>query len=158
MNDNQKNSLWIHCPICGGKTRTKVYDDTVLVKFPLYCPKCKKEIKIDVTQLKMVLSKWTRHIKCRASFSFFRRDLLLFGISTALLSVVYIRKQALIFCTAGILCYDHCTVLILRFLCTELLVFFSNLIIHTTVNNFLSRQKKTQDTFLWLTPSSTLIL
>ena len=45
------------CPICGGKTRTKVYDDTVLVKFPLYCPKCKKEIKIDVIQLKMVLSK-----------------------------------------------------------------------------------------------------
>ena len=44
-------------PICGGKTRTKVYDDTVLVKFPLYCPKCKKEIKIDVIQLKMVLSK-----------------------------------------------------------------------------------------------------
>ena len=33
------------------------YDDTVLVKFPLYCPKCKKEIKIDVIQLKMVLSK-----------------------------------------------------------------------------------------------------
>ncbi|RGS71834.1 conjugal transfer protein [Clostridium sp. AM46-21] len=57
MNDNRKNSLWIHCPICGGKTRTKVYDDTVLVKFPLYCPKCKKEIKIDVIQLKMVLSK-----------------------------------------------------------------------------------------------------
>ncbi|RJV45194.1 hypothetical protein DWX57_09355 [Coprococcus sp. AF19-8AC] len=43
-----KNSLWIYCPICGGKT--KVYDDTILVKFPLYCPKCKKEIKIDVIQ------------------------------------------------------------------------------------------------------------
>ena len=57
MNDNQKNSLWIHFPICGEKTRTKVYDNTVLVKFPLYCPKCKKETKIDVIQLKMVLSK-----------------------------------------------------------------------------------------------------
>ena len=57
MNANRKNSLCIHCPICGGKTRTKVYDDTVLVKFSLYCPKCKKEIKIDVIQLKMVLSK-----------------------------------------------------------------------------------------------------
>lgn len=57
MNANRKNSLWIHCPIYGGKTRTKVYDDTVLVKFPLYCPKFKKEIKIDVIQLKMVLSK-----------------------------------------------------------------------------------------------------
>ena len=50
-------SLWIHCPICGGKTRTKVYKDTVLVKFPLYCPKCKREILIDVVKLKMVPSK-----------------------------------------------------------------------------------------------------
>ena len=29
MNDNRKTSLWIHCPICGGKTRTKVYEDNV---------------------------------------------------------------------------------------------------------------------------------
>ena len=54
VNDNQKESLWIHCPICGGKTRIKVYDDTVLVRFPLYCPKCKREIRIDVVKLKMV--------------------------------------------------------------------------------------------------------
>ena len=57
VNDNQKESLWIHCPICGGKTRIKVYDDTVLVRFPLYCPKCKREIRIDVVKLKMVFSK-----------------------------------------------------------------------------------------------------
>ena len=57
MNDNRKESLWVRCPICQGKTRTKVYDDTVLIKFPLYCPKCKKEIIIDVVQLKMVISK-----------------------------------------------------------------------------------------------------
>lgn len=56
MNHNQKTSSWVHCPICDGKTRIKVYEDTVLVKFPLYCPKCKKEIKIDVVKLKMVLS------------------------------------------------------------------------------------------------------
>lgn len=55
--DSKKSSLWIHCPICGGKTRTKVYEDTVLIKFPLYCPKCKKEILVDVVNLKMVLSK-----------------------------------------------------------------------------------------------------
>lgn len=48
VNGNQKGSLWIYCPICGGKTRTKVYEDTVLVRFPLYCPKCKKEIRVDV--------------------------------------------------------------------------------------------------------------
>ena len=50
----EKKSLWIHCPICGGKTRTKVYEDTVLVKFPLYCPKCKREILFYVVKLKMV--------------------------------------------------------------------------------------------------------
>lgn len=55
--DNQVNgSRWIRCPICGSKTRTKVYDDTVLIKFPLYCPKCKKEILVNVVQLKMVVS------------------------------------------------------------------------------------------------------
>ena len=57
MNDNLNDSLWIRCPICDGKTRTKVYADTVLVNFPLFCPKCKKEIAIDVVQLKMVISK-----------------------------------------------------------------------------------------------------
>ena len=50
-------SLWIRCPHCNSKTRTKVYPDTVLVNFPLYCYECKKETKIDVVQLKMVLSK-----------------------------------------------------------------------------------------------------
>lgn len=57
MDDFCKESRWIHCPICGGKTRTKVYADTVMFKFPLYCPKCKKEIKDDVLQLKMAVSK-----------------------------------------------------------------------------------------------------
>ena len=56
MDDNRKESLWVRCPVCQGKTRTKVYEDTVLVKFPLYCPKCKKEVLMDVVKLKMVLS------------------------------------------------------------------------------------------------------
>ena len=55
MSENE--SRWICCPICGGKTRTKVYADTVMFNFPLYCPKCKKEIRIDVMQLKMAISK-----------------------------------------------------------------------------------------------------
>lgn len=50
-------SLWVRCPICSGKTRIRVSKETVLVKFPLYCPKCKKETLIDVVKLKMVLSK-----------------------------------------------------------------------------------------------------
>jgi len=57
LSDNEKPSLWVRCPTCGSKTRTKVYEDTVLIKFPLYCPKCKTEILIDVVKLKMVISK-----------------------------------------------------------------------------------------------------
>ena len=47
MSDNQMGSRWIRCPICGGKTRTKIFADTVLINFPLYCPRCRKEITID---------------------------------------------------------------------------------------------------------------
>ena len=56
MDEIKEDSLWIDCPVCGGKTRTKVCKETVLVKFPLYCLKCKKEIKIDVVKLKIVAS------------------------------------------------------------------------------------------------------
>ncbi|MBP3645981.1 MAG: cysteine-rich KTR domain-containing protein [Clostridia bacterium] len=52
-----KESLWISCPICKGKTRVKVFEDTVLLKFPLYCPWCKKETVINVVKLKMVIDK-----------------------------------------------------------------------------------------------------
>lgn len=37
---------WILCPICGNKTRTLVYENTVLENFPLYCPKCKMETTV----------------------------------------------------------------------------------------------------------------
>lgn len=56
MEDRKKDGVWIPCPICGSRTRTKVYKDTALVKFPLYCPKCKRETRIDVVLMKMVLS------------------------------------------------------------------------------------------------------
>ena len=55
--NNSNEALWIRCPKCGGKTRTKVYKDTVLLKFPLYCPKCKMEYKINVIQLKLTIAK-----------------------------------------------------------------------------------------------------
>jgi len=57
MGDRKDDSRWVPCPICGGNTKIKVYSDTVLIKFPLYCRKCKRETRIDVVQLKMVLSK-----------------------------------------------------------------------------------------------------
>lgn len=56
MRENQEKSYWVRCPVCDAKTRTKVYADTVMFKFPLFCPKCKKETRIDVFQLKMAAS------------------------------------------------------------------------------------------------------
>lgn len=32
----QQSSHWVHCPICGAKTKTKVNEDTILIRFPLY--------------------------------------------------------------------------------------------------------------------------
>lgn len=52
--DKHRETLWVHCPICGNKTRTKVCADTVVVHFPLYCPKCRKESLVNIAQLKMI--------------------------------------------------------------------------------------------------------
>jgi len=57
MDREQNKSHWVCCPICNGKTRIKIYADTVMFKFPLYCPKCKKETRVDVMQLKIAISK-----------------------------------------------------------------------------------------------------
>jgi len=38
----------LSCPVCGGKTRTKVMPDTTLINFPLFCPKCKHETLVNV--------------------------------------------------------------------------------------------------------------
>ena len=48
---------WILCPVCGSKTRNKVREDTVLKNYPLYCPKCKQEILIKVTNLQVTVIK-----------------------------------------------------------------------------------------------------
>ena len=45
---------WLMCPTCGNKTRIKVRKDTVLEHFPLFRPKCKQEILINVRQLKYI--------------------------------------------------------------------------------------------------------
>lgn len=39
---------WILCPFCSGKTRVKVRPDTVLINFPLFCPKCRRETLINI--------------------------------------------------------------------------------------------------------------
>ena len=53
--EKNKNTFWVKCPICGGKTRIKVYENTALINFPLYCPKCKREINVDIVQLRIMV-------------------------------------------------------------------------------------------------------
>ena len=48
-----KQEKWLLCPVCGNKTRLKLREDTVLEKFPLFCPKCKRETLINVQQMNM---------------------------------------------------------------------------------------------------------
>ena len=60
MSQNEQESLWVRCPICKGKTRTKVFAETVLLNFPLYCPKCKNESIVSVLKLKMIVCDMAR--------------------------------------------------------------------------------------------------
>ena len=53
MNNENRTPHWIPCPACKEKTDVKVYEDTVLLNYPLCCPYCKKETYISVIKLKM---------------------------------------------------------------------------------------------------------
>lgn len=46
---------WILCPICGGKTRDRLREDTILQNYPLYCPKCKQETLIEAKDLQITV-------------------------------------------------------------------------------------------------------
>ncbi|WMJ86856.1 cysteine-rich KTR domain-containing protein [Anaerocolumna sp. MB42-C2] len=46
--DQDENRQWLLCPFCKNKTRTMLREDTTLQNFPLFCPKCKKEIVVNV--------------------------------------------------------------------------------------------------------------
>lgn len=48
---------WLLCPVCGNKTRLKIRRDTVLKNFPLYCPKCRQEILIELNELQARIMK-----------------------------------------------------------------------------------------------------
>ena len=52
-----RNEKWVLCPVCGNKTRIKIRENTVLLNFPLFCPKCKREQLINVQQLKITIIK-----------------------------------------------------------------------------------------------------
>lgn len=46
-----KKKNWIFCPICKSITRSKIREDTILINYPLYCPKCKQETLIEVKKM-----------------------------------------------------------------------------------------------------------
>ncbi len=48
---------WLICPVCGSKTRNQIQDNTVLLNFPLYCPKCKQETLIEAKDLHITIIK-----------------------------------------------------------------------------------------------------
>ena len=48
---------WILCPLCKNKTRLQIRDDTELINFPLYCPKCKQESLSNLKQQKLSVIK-----------------------------------------------------------------------------------------------------
>lgn len=50
---------WILCPVCGSKTRDKIRADTVLINYPLYCPKCKRNSLITAKDMKITVIKET---------------------------------------------------------------------------------------------------
>lgn len=52
-----KKMIFVCCPLCGSKTRIMIRTDTVLEKFPLFCPKCKQEILINVKELNISVIK-----------------------------------------------------------------------------------------------------
>ena len=44
-------------PVWGNKTRDNIRKDTVLVHYPLYCPKCKRETLINAKKLHITVIK-----------------------------------------------------------------------------------------------------
>ena len=50
MKDTVKRSEWVLCPLYRGKTRLKLLPENVLKNFPLFCPKCRREMLISAEQ------------------------------------------------------------------------------------------------------------
>lgn len=48
---------WVLCPICNNKTRSKIREDTEMTNFPLYCPKCKQEMLVNIKKLTTIIVK-----------------------------------------------------------------------------------------------------
>ena len=48
---------WILCPVCRSKTRIRIRDDTVLINFPLFCPKCKHTTLVNINRFQITIIK-----------------------------------------------------------------------------------------------------
>lgn len=48
---------WVLCPICKNKTRLRLRKDTILINYPLYCPKCKQETLITAEDFQVTIIK-----------------------------------------------------------------------------------------------------
>ncbi len=52
-NEDSEEQKWVYCPVCGNKTRLRLRQDTILLHFPLFCPKCRAESLIDAKNFKI---------------------------------------------------------------------------------------------------------
>lgn len=55
MKSKEQKAYWIPCPACKELSDVKVYEDTVLLKFPFYCPKCNQKSTVNVVRLRMTV-------------------------------------------------------------------------------------------------------
>ena len=58
MTSKEQKEYWIPCPVCKELSDVKVYEDTVLLKFPFYCPKCNQKSTVNVVRLRMTVESW----------------------------------------------------------------------------------------------------
>ena len=52
-NEDSEEQKWVYCPVCGNKTRLRLQQDTILLHFPLFCPKCRAESLIDAKNFRI---------------------------------------------------------------------------------------------------------
>lgn len=51
----KRETEWVRCPVCGNKTRDRICKDTVLINYPLYCPKCRQETLINAKDFQITV-------------------------------------------------------------------------------------------------------
>lgn len=51
----KRETEWVRCPVCGNKTRDRIRKDTVLINYPLYCPKCRQETLINAKDFQITV-------------------------------------------------------------------------------------------------------